>query len=134
MLSTKCEKCGYRLVNNVLETVKCYDLDINEIITMDGEVDINLLPDYLCLTCNRCGNIKKISFEELKILLKNSCMRLLIDLRVEKAYSSIDKTKVAEENGISYCGICPGPLEGDGYCYKDVISQCAVRNKKSEGK
>ena len=89
------------------------------------------MPDYLIFSCPKCGYFEKKSFDELKEVLKLSVLQSLLDLRQEIAYKNIDRSKISEENGISYCGLCYGLLDGDGYCYNDVISQCPIVNSNN---
>ena len=130
MFSFKCEKCGNRMVNDAFITVKNYDFDVDAIINKEGKADTNLLPDYLVFICKRCGNMEKTTFEEVQLRLKESFMKILLRVRFEEASLSVDKSKILEENGIDYCGKCPGPLDGDGYCFKDVKLQCIINKRK----
>lgn len=127
MFSSKCKKCDGRLANDILITAKSYSKDVGVLIDKDGNSDISLLPEYLVFSCPKCGYIEKVTFVDVQNVLKESFMRALLRARNEEVYIELDKSKILEENGINYCGICPGVLEGDGYCYNDVISQCKVR-------
>jgi len=127
MFEYKCEKCGGLLIDDILATAQFYDKETSILIDEDGNGQPGLLPDYMIFRCQKCGYKEKRSFEQVKLDLKLTYLHALLRTRQLDAYEGLDRSNLKEENGMSYCGICPGPVEGDGYCYNDIKAQCAVR-------
>jgi len=129
MFSNKCKKCGGMLIMDTLATVRLYHLSVDIIIDEEKEIsDIDLLPEYLVFLCHKCGYSEKRTFEDIRIDLKTTLMQKILKLRQQESYKLIDKSKIHEENGISFCGICEGHSGcDDGYCYNDMLPQCIIR-------
>lgn len=127
MFEGECTQCPGRLVLDTLVSAMAYNKDTSLIIDEEGELMPDNAPDYLVLKCHRCGNTIKQSFEETINEFKLSALRVISEVRNVEAYENMDKTSLREESGMSYCGICPGPFEGDGYCLNDIKDRCIVR-------
>jgi len=127
MIETKCKKCGFRLALDIFHTAKKYNLDVDILINEDGKLALENLPDYYIFVCGKCGNTKKYSFEEVQLKFKTIVIETILNSRQQDSYMYLDSSKIQEENGISYCGMCLGPFDENGYCYNDIKLQCSVR-------
>ena len=121
MFASQCKECDGRLVIDILLTARRYDLDTGILINEDGVKDVKVLPDYLIFSCSKCGYSEKRSFEELKEILKLDILQMLLSVRQKAVYKNIDRSKILEENGISYCGLCYGVLDGDDSKFANVL-------------
>lgn len=128
-----CKKCGTILVEDFNIASEFYDGESVLILTKDGEIDYDVLPDYLVFSCAKCGFIKKISIITIIKGIQKKIIKILLHRRLSSVYSTADRTKVDEANGIAFCGMCEGVVDESGYCYKDVISQCIIRESKLNG-
>lgn len=127
MFESVCEKCESRIFLDNLATAESYNKETSIIIDEDGKPTIDFFPDYVVLQCPRCGTKIRKSFDEVIRSLKYDFLTALIKLRQLDSYENLDRSKLREESGVSYCGMCPGPFEGDGYCLNDLKDQCIVR-------
>jgi len=125
-----CKKCNTLLVEDFNMASEAYDGDLKTVLTEDGEIDYKALPTYLIFSCGRCGYFEKIEISTIIKNLQKKIVKTLFYKRLDLVYSTADKTKVDEANGISFCGMCPGVIDESGYCYNDVISQCIIRKTK----
>lgn len=129
-----CKKCGNRMVIDNLATAQSYNKDTGEIIDEAGNITTINTPDYVILKCMRCGNVLKKSFAELILDFKISFVQALIDIRKFGINTNLSNVPIREEKGMSYCGYCPGPFDGDGYCLNDLKNSCVVRKFCIDGK
>lgn len=134
MIKIFCEKCGNTLEDSRMLTVVDYDAELDVLMSEAGELIIDSSADYLLFICNNCGFQKKISFSMFMEMIKKDLLTIVANNRLSAAIPGIDKSKVKEENGISFCGMCLGVIDGSGYCYNDVISQCSIRKFKTNAK
>lgn len=124
-----CSKCNIMMQEDTMATAVTYDDEIKYIINDKGELDTEHSPAYIIFSCPICGQTKKFSFEELFRVRQELILQIVARIRVEASISSLDKRDLKEESGMSYCGICPGFFDGDGYCNNDIKSVCVTRRK-----
>lgn len=127
MFEENCKNCQSPVFLDNLATANSYNKETPIIIDEEGNPTINNLPDYVIMECPKCGTRVKKSFEQLIIELKYMFLKSLITIRQMDSYENIDRTQLREESGMSYCGMCPGPFDADGYCLNDLMKQCIVR-------
>jgi len=127
MFSTTCEKCNGRMVMDTLATVTFYNKETTVLIDKDGNPSIKYLPDAVVLKCQKCNYIVVKQFDTLINDLKQFFLNSLLTFRKSNILRFENTPILNEENGLSYCGICPGPFDGDGYCLNDLKKSCAIR-------
>jgi len=115
------------MIIDTLVTATSYNKDTVIVIDEDGNVTIDNTPNYVVFKCYNCGNQEKKSFEEIIKDFKTTFVNALIRTRQLDSYENLDRSLLKEESGMSYCGMCPGPFEADGYCLNDLKEQCIVR-------
>ena len=86
-----------------------------------------ILPEYIIFSCAKCKYFKEVSFEEYFKLRHTFILDTVLDTRLRVAMETLDKLGIREESGHDYCGLCRGPYDADGYCNKDVMERCKVR-------
>lgn len=124
----QCSTCGNQLREDLLATVNSYDNEVGLLFNTKGIVDYTTLPSYIVFVCHRCGFSKSISIMELYNVKQKTIIEVLLRKRLDRGMTSVKGVSIAEQNGVVYCGFCSGPLDGDGYCYADVISKCIIRS------
>lgn len=134
MIKLFCDKCGSILEENKSLTLASYDREFVELFSEDGSLYTNTEMNYLLFVCNKCGFHRKVNISLLTEMIRRDLIEIVANNRVSAAVPTIDRRKVKEENGVSYCGICFGVIDDSGYCYNDVISQCKVRKTKLDDK
>lgn len=127
MSKNKCKKCGHRMVIDNLATAQSYNKDTGKIVDKNGDITVANTPDYVILKCMFCGTFVKKSFDELVTDFKTSFVQALLDIRKLSSNTKLGKVIFREESGMSYCGYCAGPFDGDGYCLNDKKAHCVVR-------
>lgn len=127
MLEDVCKKCGSSVFLDILATAQEYNKETSIVIDEDGNPTKDFLPDYVIFACPKCKNRFKRSFDDLISILKGFILKSLISIRHMDSYKNVDRKLLREESGMSYCGMCPGPFEADGYCLNDLKNQCIVR-------
>jgi len=119
--------CGNQLREDTLATVIAYNNEVTCIWSIDNSIDFTSVPAYLVFSCYKCNFSKKILLEDLYRNKQKEVLTILIPERLALGMRSVRQQVIKEEHGIAYCGFCNGPLDGDGYCYNDIISNCVVR-------
>lgn len=132
MFESTCKECGNHIFLDILSTAMSYNNETTILIDTEGNPTIENLPNYAILDCPRCGNREKKTFDELIALLKEVILKSMLTTRQVDSYEGIDKSKLREESGMSYCGMCPGPFDADGYCLNDLQKQCIIRKAHSD--
>lgn len=127
MLIDVCKKCGSSIFLDILATAHEHNKETSIVIDEDGNLTKEFLPDYVVFACPKCGMRFKRSFNELVSIIKDYILKSLISIRSADSYKNVNKKLLREDSGMSYCGICPGPFEADGYCLNDLKKQCIVR-------
>lgn len=127
MLTDVCKKCGSSIFLDILATAQEHNKETSIVIDEDGNPTKEFLSDYVVFACPKCGTRFKRPFSELVSIIKDYILKSLISIRSLDSYKNVNKKLLREDSGMSYCGICPGPFEADGYCLNDLKKQCAVR-------
>lgn len=127
MFSSSCTKCNGKMIIDTLATVHFYDINTDLIIDKDGKPTIEYLPNVIILRCQKCGYQVTKSFIEIINEMKFFFLKILSTNRQLNLDKGIDKSILKEESGMSYCGMCPGPFDGDGYCLNDMKKLCGIR-------
>jgi len=122
-----CKKCGSTLMEDTGLTTLEYSKIVKHTIDEDGELIRENIPKFITFSCRRCGEMLNVDIEAIIDKVRDKAILALLKSRIQVAYKTIDKDKVDEANGISYCGVCPGVIDGSGYCYNDVIVCCKNR-------
>jgi len=128
MYSSRCDKCGQYMLINYILTSELLSSELAILINEDGTKNIDGFSNNVIMVCPYCRHTKYSNFDKLVSEFKYEIMNKLLKRRESDSHKRLDKTKLKEENGVSYCGMCEGPF-GDGYCYNDLKAQCIVRNK-----
>lgn len=124
-----CDNCGTAVVVDNALTAEEYNIRVKYIVSDDGDIIKENLPDFLSFACRKCGTFKNIDIVDIIADIRRPIIDRLIKGRLEHVFETSDRSSVDEANGVSYCGICPGVIDGTGYCYNDLISQCKVREE-----
>ena len=125
-----CDKCGTKLREDNLLTIRGYDVEFNELVDASGDFIISKSMDYVYYSCTKCSFFKKVLFDDVIKDLKLKMIESIVNTRYNAVVLDLKGIDFDESNGISYCGICPGTLDDTGYCYNDVISKCRLRRIK----
>lgn len=131
MIKFECDKCGTILHEATYETMLEYDVELSYILDENGNFSLDSLPAYIIFKCPFCYYSVKVNINDILKPFLEVVLSRLSRFRIQKCLSSIKENNKlnpdAEDNGISFCGMCQGFLDGDGYCYNDVIDKCIVR-------
>jgi len=122
-----CKKCNIDLREDLFATSMFYDRELKILIGKEGSPDLSILPEYIIFSCAKCKYFKEVSFEEYFKLRHTFILDTVLDTRLRVAMETLDKLGIREESGHDYCGLCRGPYDADGYCNKDVMERCKVR-------
>ena len=122
-----CPKCDIELREDTFATSMFYDRGLVTLIDKNGNPDLSSLPEYIIFSCGKCKYVKKVSFDAYMKARHVFIMETILDTRLRAALGTLDKLGIREESGHEYCGLCRGPYDADGYCNKDVMSRCKVR-------
>lgn len=122
-----CNNCGTILVEDSNLTMLKYNESIKLIIDDDGNLIKDNIPTFIVFSCRKCGETINIDIFEIIDKMRKYAIEGMLKHRINVAYKTVDRDSVDEANGVSYCGICPGVIDGSGYCYNDVISCCKNR-------
>lgn len=137
MFKCSCDKCGQTLHEDVFGTIKEYDKEVSFLIKED-KLSLDVSPRYIVFKCPVCKSSLKISIDDLINPHLKFILEKLSEYRMKKCMDSVAFTEFMEnfsaDHGIDYCGYCCGFLDGDGYCYNDVINKCIVRRNIIEKK
>lgn len=134
MIELLCDKCSTPLDLDKLLTMQSYDTELKEILDTNGEIYLDPNVDYLLFTCGRCNFYKKVDIQKVIDTIKSNLIKIISNTRVNFALQNMDNSGVKEDNGVDYCGICPGVIDSTGYCYNDVINKCYLRKLKLDVK
>lgn len=124
----KC-KCGGDLREDSRLTLKCYDLELKELFDSAGKKNYAHFPNYFVYSCSLCGSNVKITFEDIIRAKQDMIVDVVSKLRYTNSMTSSDSSTVKESNGISYCGMCSGFIDSDGYCLTDYLNCCIIRKE-----
>lgn len=124
-----CDKCESAMIEDFSLTSAYFDDRVETIIDEDGNIIYEHLPQKLYFICGKCGYSKPISIEDIIKELQKRSLNALLYSRLNFVYRNVPKDNIDEANGVSYCGICQGVVDGSGTCYNDVINKCVLRNK-----
>lgn len=127
MIEDVCKKCGGSVFLDILATAQEYNKETSIIIDEDGNPTKEFLPEYIVFVCPKCNTHFRRSLDDVISILKDYLLKSLISIRSMSFHQNVDRRLLREESGMSYCGICPGPFEADGYCLNDLKKQCVVR-------
>ena len=127
MLIDVCKKCGGSVFLDTLATAQEYNKETSIIIDENGDPTKEFLPEYMVFVCPKCNTRFKRTFDDMVLLLKDHVLGFLISIRNADSYKNVNRKLLREESGMSYCGMCPGPFEADGYCLNDLKNQCIIR-------
>ena len=132
MFKFECDKCGGSVYESTYDTMLGYDEEVSYLVDSKGNFDVNLLPEYIVFKCHTCGYNMKISMYDIINPFRKVVLDRLSEFRMRGSALHIKDNVLLEDgfedNGISFCGFCQGFLDGDGYCYNDVIENCIVRS------
>lgn len=123
-----CTECGNMLREDTLATAIMYNQEVPIFIDEEGDIDFRAIPQYFIFVCHNCSFNKKVSFIDLLKFKQKTIIDIVLRMRVDRGMNSVRGVTIDEQHGVSYCGFCSGPLDGDGYCYADVISKCIIRS------
>ena len=126
-MKIQCDKCNYLIHEDAVATAREYNKDIKLLFDASGKAALDDFPDYTVFRCYNCGTIRKIKLSELLLFKNQLLFQLLLNIRTESCVKISDSFIYNEDRGIDYCGVCQGFIDGDGYCYKDIISECQLR-------
>ena len=126
-----CDNCGQTLNEDTLRTIEEHDKEVS-LIVKNNELDVGLLPRYIVFKCPVCDFISKMDVDKLLNPYLELILSRLDKYRIQECMYTIKNNNwfvknFSEDNGIAFCGCCSGFLDGDGYCYNDVIKVCPVR-------
>jgi len=129
MIVELCEKCGFNMNGSDVITAQQYSLDCKFLFDETGSINTSAFSDYIIFVCHKCGNTKKLFFSDILKKEKETILELVTALRTEQCSKTSRAITIDEDNAISYCGICPGFCDGDGYCFNDAIRDCKFRRQ-----
>lgn len=128
----KCAQCDFIMVEDLTLTFFKYDKVTINILDKDGTLNKNYTPNGMYFSCQRCGEIKFISFEEVMLYKQQLIINYTLNKRIMCSLHDTKRNEAAldPDAGMSYCGICEGPFESSGFCQNEWIASCAVRKDK----
>jgi len=124
-----CDKCGTIMTEDSNLTAYEYSKVVTHIVDEEGELIKDNIPKFITFACRKCGNFDNVDIALILAKIQDRSIVSMLKNRINSAYKDPNRDNVDEANGISYCGICPGVIDGSGYCYNDVINYCKVRKE-----
>lgn len=129
MINMICDKCNFNMNGSDVLTAQAYNKDAKYLYNENGKLNVDIFDSYIVFVCNKCGNTKKLSFLDILNEEKKIILNLVALLRSEQCSKTSRRIGLSEDSGISYCGVCPGFCDGDGYCFNDAIKNCEFRRQ-----
>jgi hypothetical protein len=127
MLEVICDNCGDILALDEISTFEDYKKDHGIILKEDGTLSEESIPTYIVFKCLSCNSLYKLTYEEwfekVKFKIAESAMHAR---RLEIFKEHINPYIIDPDNGLEFCGKCPG-IDNEGNCYVDIIKQCPIR-------
>lgn len=129
MLDFICKACNKILQEDTVRTFTYYNSEIKTIFMEDGSLDKNVYPEFIVYSCHSCGYTVRVLIEQLIKTKQEFIIQQILNLRLGHSISTSRTYNIEEASGIGYCGVCPGILDGDGYCSNDLILKCTTRRE-----
>ena len=126
----KCSNCGFSLTEDLALSLLKYDDDYTILLNSEGKLDELNAPEGTVYICNKCGANKYITFDEVIKYKQSFIVKSVIHRRVIESLTHTKRQDLDPDLGMSYCGICSGPFEGEGYCHNSWKDLCVVRQNK----